>query len=160
MESDATGSFNVVYGRILMVFEFGSRKREEYGTENGGGTGLLYGQTRGGRTRLDVTNHHPACPRAPVSSHLTLCTSCTPSTPVSLWIPPSGLGIDGGRFFVAWFELNSRASCTVPVDVTVAARPESSASLASIRSGQVQPLSLSGAFWATHYPLITAQCLP
>lgn len=67
MVSDATGSFNVVYGKFLMNFEFGSRKREEYGTENGGGTGLLYGQTRGGRTHLDVANQHPTCPRAPVS---------------------------------------------------------------------------------------------
>lgn len=133
MESEATGSFNVVYGKILMVLEFGSRKREEYGTENGGGTGLLYGQTRGGRTCLDVANQHPTCPRAPVSSHLTLCTSCTPSHPVFLWIPPSGLGIDIGRLFVAWLGFNSRASCTVTVDVTVAAQPESSASLASIR---------------------------
>lgn len=35
---------------------------------------------------------------------------------------PSGLGIDGGRFFVAWFGSNDRASCTVTVDVTVPAQ--------------------------------------
>lgn len=50
--------------------------------------GFYTGQTRGGRTCLDGANQHPTCPQAPVSSHLTLCTSRTPSTPVFLWSPP------------------------------------------------------------------------
>jgi len=102
-----------------MIFEFGSGKREEYGTEIGGGTGLLYGQTRGGRTHLDVTNHHPTCPRPPVSVHLTLCTSRTPSTPIISLDTPLGLGHRQCSLFVAWFESSSRACCTVIVAALV-----------------------------------------
>lgn len=95
MDSDATGSFNVVYGKILIILEFGSRKKKEYGTENGGGTGLLYGADsrwedlpRWGQSASNMPSG--PCQLPPHPMHLT--HPFHPSIPLE---PPSGLGIDG-----------------------------------------------------------------
>lgn len=88
MDSDATGSSNVVYGKILMILKFGSRKREGYGTENGGGTGLLYGADsrwedlpRRGQSASDM-------PSGPLSASTSPYAPHAPLPPVFLWRPP------------------------------------------------------------------------
>lgn len=87
--------------------------------------GFYTGQTRGGRTCLDLTNQHPTCPQAPcqLPPHpMHLMHPFHPGIPLET---PRAWALMAVAFFVAWFESNNSASCTVTVDVTVPAQAES-----------------------------------